>query len=187
MWLVMWPWLMLGEEDVVCVLSAISTDMTLRMRILEQAHQMVGHYGMQHTSDYVRWWYWWLWLYMDTEKLCKSCKTCVQAKEKYQKPQGKLHPLPIATRPWDAIGMDFIEPFPEVNRYNYLWVVICRMTSMVHLVPVHMKMTASQLSSIYMHEIIRLHGLPSPIVCDWDPKFTSKWWCELHRIIGTNY
>jgi len=103
---------------------------------------------------------------MDTEKLCKSCKTCVQAKEKYQKPQGKLHPLPIATRPWDAIGMDFIEPFPEVNRYNYLWVVICRMTSMVHLVPVHMKMTASQLSSIYMHEIIRLHGLPSPIVCD---------------------
>jgi len=37
--------------------------------------------------------------------------------------------------------MDFIGPFPEVNGYNYLWVVICRMTSMVHLVPVNTKMT----------------------------------------------
>jgi len=47
-------------------------------------------------------------------------------------------------RPWESIGMDFIGAFPEVNRYNYLWVVICRMTSMVHVVPVHMKMTVSQ-------------------------------------------
>jgi len=54
----------------------------------------------------------------------------------YQNPAGKLHLLPIATRPWKSIGMDFIGPFPEVNRYNYLWVVICRMTSMVHLIPV---------------------------------------------------
>jgi hypothetical protein len=27
--------------------------------------------------------------------------------------------------------------------------------------------------------------LPSSIICDHDPKFTSKWWCELHRIMGT--
>jgi len=78
----------------------------------------------------------------------------MQAKGEYQKPIGKLCPLPIATWPWDSIGMDFIGLFPEVDRYNYLWVVICRMTSMVHLVPVHMKMTASQLSSIYIWEVI---------------------------------
>jgi len=43
-----------GEVDIVCVPSVISTVMTLRMRILEQAHQVVGHYRTQHTSDYVR-------------------------------------------------------------------------------------------------------------------------------------
>jgi len=80
--------------------------------------------------------------------------------------KGSIKILPIATRPWDAIGMDFVGPFPEVKGYNYLCMVICRMTSMVHLVPVHMEMTASQLSSIYMCEIIRLHGLPSSIVCN---------------------
>jgi len=122
---------------------------------------------------------------MDTEKFCKLCEICAQAKGEYQKPAGKLHPLPIATRPWESIGMDFIGPFLEVNGYNYLWVVICRMTSMVHLIPVNTKTTVSQLSTIYVWEIIQIHRLPSLIISDQDPKFMLKWWCELHRIMGT--
>jgi len=82
------------------------------------------------------------------------CKICAQAKGKYQEPAGKLHPLQIAMRPGESIGMDFIGPFPEVNGYNYLWVVICRMTSMVHLIPVNTKMTVSQLSTTYIQEIV---------------------------------
>jgi hypothetical protein len=174
-----------GGEDVVCVPSASSTDTTLKTRILEQAHQTVGHYGPERTAEYVKRWYWWPRIYHETEKFCKSCETCAQAKGEYQKPAGKLHPLPIATRPWESVGMDFIGPFPEVQGFNYLWVVICRMSSMVHLIPVNTRTTASQLSTTYMREVVRLHGLPSSIVCDRDPKFTSKWWRELHRIMGT--
>jgi hypothetical protein len=62
--------------------------------------------------------------------------------------------------------MDFIGPFPEVDEYNYLWVVICRMSSMVHLIPVNTRTMASQLSVIYMREVVRLHGLPSSIISD---------------------
>jgi len=80
--------------------------------------------------------------------------------------------------------MDFIGPFPEVNGYNYLWVVICRMTSMVHLIPVHTTMTAKELSWKYLREVVRLHGLPGSIVSNRDSKFTSQWWKELHRTLG---
>jgi len=80
--------------------------------------------------------------------------------------------------------MDFIGPFPESKGLNYLWVIICQMTSMVHLIPVHMKMTASELSRVYMWEIVRLHSLPSSIVSDCDFKFMSRWWRELHRVLG---
>ena len=100
------------------------------------------------------------------------------------KPAGKLHPLPVPTKPWDSIRMDLIRPFPESKGYIYLWVVICRMTSMVHLIPVHTNMKASDLSWMYQWEIIRLHGLPNSIMSDRDSKFTSRWWHELHKILG---
>jgi transposase InsO family protein len=99
-------------------------------------------------------------------------------------PTGKLDPLPIPTRPWESVGMDFVGPFPEVDKYNYLWVVICRMWSMVHLIPVNMRTMASQLLVTYMREVVRVHRLPSSIISDRDPKFTSKWWRELHRLMG---
>jgi len=41
-----------GGEDIVCVPSTMSAGMTLRTRILDQAHQVVGHYGPQRMSDY---------------------------------------------------------------------------------------------------------------------------------------
>jgi hypothetical protein len=158
---------------------------TIWARIVEQAHQVVGHFGSQRTSDYIRRWYWWPRIHSDVEKYCGSCEMCARSKGECQAPAGKLHPLPIATRPWESIGTDFIGPFPEVDGFNYLWVVICRLSSMVHLIPINTKTMATQLSSIYMREVVRLHGLPSSIVSDRDPKFTSKWWRELHRIMGT--
>ena len=32
---------------------------------------------------------------------------------------------------------------------------------------------------------MRLHGVPESIVSDHDTKFTSTFWCELHRLMGT--
>jgi transposase InsO family protein len=79
--------------------------------------------------------------------------------------------------------MDFIGPFPESKGCNYLCVVICRLSSMVHLIPLNTTMTATQLSPLFIKEIVWLHGLPKSIVCDQDSKFTSKWWREVHRIL----
>ncbi len=159
-------------------------DKTTIVAILEQVHTTVGHFGAQRTSEYVQRWYWWPQLYWDMKEFCKTCQSCQQAKGSNQHPTGKLHTLPIPVKLWDSIGMDFVGPFPKVKGYDYLWVIVCRMTGMVHLIPVHTKMKASELSWIYQREIVQLHGLPSSIVSNQDSKFTSKWWRELHRILG---
>jgi hypothetical protein len=171
----------LQGENVICVPRIRE----LITKILTDAHEIMGHFGDQRTCEYVRRWYWWPTITKDTRTFCRTCGKCQRAKTPNQKPPGKLHTLPIPNRPWDSIGMDFIGPFPEVNGLNYLWVVICRLTSMTHLIPVHTSVTAKGLSWKYLREIVRLHGLPSTIVSDRDPKFTSKWWRELHRMIGT--
>ena len=80
--------------------------------------------------------------------------------------------------------MDFIGPFPESNKHDYLWVVLCQLTSMVHLVPVRTIIRASQLEWLFIKEIVCLHGLPEMIVSDHDTKFMSQFWGETHRILG---
>ena len=171
-------------DMTLCVPNGTLDGKSVRGIILETGHELVGHYGPQKTIDYIRRWYWWPRMSDSALKFCNTCSICQRTKGDYTKAAGLLHSLPIPTQPWESIGMDFIGPFPESRGFNYIWVVVCRLTSMVHLIPVRTDTTASQLSWIYLREIVRLHGLPDSIVSDRDSKFTSKWWKELHRILG---
>ena len=51
--------------------------------------------------------------------------------------------------------------------------------------PVRTTYKVDQLTEIYIAEIVRLHGVPSSIVSDRDPKFTSHFWGALHEALGT--
>src|SRR3984957_9564137 len=82
------------------------------------------------------------------------------------------------------VAMDFMGPFPESDGYNYLMIVICRLTSMVHLIPTHTTATVSDITWLWLTEVIRLHGLHKSIVSDRDSKFISKFWSELHKLLG---
>ncbi|KAJ3480531.1 hypothetical protein NLI96_g8282 [Meripilus lineatus] len=152
--------------------------------VITTAHEIIGHLGSQKTEEYTRRWFWWPSMGIDIRKYCRSCHICQTTKSDNQKPMGLLHNMPILSRPWGSIGMDFVGPFPPSQGHDYLWVVICRLTSMVHLIPVKTTVKASELAWIFVKEIVRLHGLPDSIVSDRDTKFTSKFWKEVHRILG---
>ena len=74
-------------------------------------------------------------------------------------PAGLLHSLLIPDRPWQSIGMDFMGPLPKSNNFNYLLVMIDRLTSQVHLVPTTMTVTARGVMWLILKEVMRLHGL----------------------------
>src|ERR1700724_4028880 len=134
----------LRGDEVLC----LPRDRELLLEILTQAHESVGHFGGQRTDEYIHRWYWWLFQAKETREFCATCEACQRSKPSTKFPVGKHHPLPIPTKPCDSIGMDFVGPFPESKGFNYLWVIISLMTSMVHLISVHTTMTATQLSWI---------------------------------------
>ena len=171
--------------SVLCIPSVVLRKRRLTEIIIAQAHEVLGHFGPQKTADYIRRHYWWPRIGQDVEQYCKTCPVCQTTKSSTQRVPGLLHSLPIPARPWGSIGMDFVGPFPESDGHDYLWVVICRLTSMVHLVPIHTTTTASELAWLYIREIVRLHGLTESIVSDRDSKFTSKFWRETHKLLGT--
>ena len=121
----------------------------------------------------------------DIELFCSSCTLCQTMKDSMQKPVGLLHSLPIPNQPWQSVGLEFMGPLPKLKGYDYLLVVIDRFTSQVHLLPTTTRMTAKAVAWLFFTEIVRLHGMPELTVSDRDPKFTSKFWKELHQLMGT--
>ncbi len=148
--------------------------------IIENAHKIVGHFSYNKTISYMHKLYWWSTINKDVERFCASCETCQTTKRRTTKQYGLLHQLPIPDRLWSGISMDFIGPFPESLGKNYLWVVMCRLMSQVHLIPINTMTKTIELTYEFLNHIVRLHGLPTSIVSDRDTKFTSLFWTELH-------
>ncbi|MCI85837.1 retrotransposon protein, partial [Trifolium medium] len=46
-------------------------------------------------------------------------------------------------------------------------------------------MLIPKLAETYIEQIVRLHGIPSSIVSDRDPRFTSRFWEILQEALGT--
>ena len=80
--------------------------------------------------------------------------------------------------------MDFVGPFPVSKEADYLWVVICCLTSLVHLVPVMVTITAAKLAWLFLTHVVRLHGLPGSIMSNHNPRFISAFWQETHQLLS---
>src|SRR5260221_9437324 len=89
----------------------------------------------------------------------------------------------IIIPPTTSITMDFIGPFPKSLDSNYLWVIVCCLTSQVHLVPIKTTTNALELTYEFLKNVVHLHRLPKSIVSDRDSKFMSKFWTELHHLL----
>jgi hypothetical protein len=56
---------------------------------------------------------------------------------------------------------------------------------MAHFLPCKQTVTAPQVAKLLWREVVRLHGVPSGIVSDRDPRFTSHFWQELWKLLAT--
>jgi transposase InsO family protein len=114
----------------------------------------------------------------------KSCDTCVRSKAPRHRPFGLLRPLPIPSRPWGSIAMDFITDLPTVK--NSILVVVNRLTKMAHFTPCSKSIMVEETIQSILDGIIRLHGLPKEIVSDRGPQFASKFWRHLFKLLGVD-
>ena len=82
--------------------------------------------------------------------------------------------------------MDFVVGLPRTPRgLDSIWVIVDRLTKSAHFIPINIRFSLEKLTTLYISEIIRLHGVPSSIVSDRDPRFTSRFWESLNRALGT--
>ncbi|KAL0346156.1 UNVERIFIED_CONTAM: Transposon Tf2-11 polyprotein [Sesamum radiatum] len=72
-----------------------------------------------------------------------------------------------------------------IQKHDAVWVIVDRLTKSAHFLPIRQNDSLDKLAELYVSEIVRLHGIPTSIVSDRDPRFTSHFWGSLHRALGT--
>ena len=81
--------------------------------------------------------------------------------------------------------MDFVVGLSRTPRgLDSIWVIVDRLTKFAHFIPINIIFSLEKLTSLYISEILRLHGVPSSIVSNRDPRFTSRFWESLKKVLG---
>ena len=60
--------------------------------------------------------------------------------------------------------MDFVYDLPRTRSgHDGIWVIVDRLTKSAHFLPVGKNYNVERLASLYIDEIVRLHGIPESI------------------------
>jgi hypothetical protein len=81
--------------------------------------------------------------------------------------------------------MDVIEGLPLSDNANVILVVVDHLPKYAHFLPLKHPYTESSVAKLYLDSVVRLHGVPLSIISDRDKIFTSLFWKELIKAVGT--
>ncbi|QIX00238.1 hypothetical protein AMS68_005755 [Peltaster fructicola] len=170
---------LLWKDGRLCIPKALDGD------IFEIAHDQQFHPGFHRLYARIRDQYYIRKLEKRLRLYIMHCDECKQLQTRRHKPFGDLHPILSPAIPFHTIAMDFIVGLPEYDEYNCLLTVTCKFSKRTILIPGHDQLDATAWAHKLLDELFSCDwGLPSAIISDRDPKFTSKLWSTMFDRLG---
>ncbi|KAL0402126.1 UNVERIFIED_CONTAM: Transposon Tf2-11 polyprotein [Sesamum latifolium] len=159
----------------------------LRKSLISECHDTLwaGHQGEERTYALVQRAYFWPQMRDDVEMYVRTCLICQQDKADHQKKAGLLQPLPIPTRPWESVSMDYISGLPKVGDLGSIIVVVDRLSKYATFITAPKHVTTEGMAHLFFKHIVKYWGLSKDIVSDRDSRFTGVFWTELFKILGS--
>ena len=119
------------------------------------------------------------------KKLHKNYDTCQHYKYDCLSPVDLLQPLLVPNRVWADISMDFIEGLPSSRGKSVIMVVVDCLSKYAYFLPLSHSFTATTVAQSFIHNIVKLHGVPASLIRDRDKFFLSSFWKTLFHLQGT--
>ena len=161
----------------------------LRSSIIREMHAspLGGHFGWPKTHERLRRHFIWGNMKKETVEHCQRCNLCQRTKPAAHHINGLRTPLPVPTRVWAWVALDFVTGIPNSGPGNFdcVLIVVDRLSKRARYLPCKKDITAVQTAELYFREIFKIHGWPLRITSDRDPKFDAEVWRELWRLTGT--
>jgi hypothetical protein len=136
-------------KNRICVPEIDSLCETILKEVHDSDYSI--HPGITEMYQDLKQKYWWYGLKRDVAAHVGVCDVCQRVKAEHQRPARLLHPLKVPEWKWEEIGMDFIVGLPRTPKgYDYIWVIVDRLTKVAHFIPVKTTYKGSQLAELYM-------------------------------------
>lgn len=111
---------------------------------------------------------------------------CASAKGHTGKPPGLLQPVANPTAPWKKISMDFIIELPKSLGNTVIWVTTDLFSKQINFVACPKILSVRTLAKLFVQQIYCLHGDPERIISDRGVLFTSSFWQEFLKLVGSS-
>jgi len=80
--------------------------------------------------------------------------------------------------------VDFVVELPLSSGHNAVMTVVDSVSKQAHFIPTHMTVTTEGAARLFLHQVWKLHGLPTCIVSDRGPQFVARFTRELYHLLG---
>ena len=129
--------------------------------------------------------FWWPEPWKFLKAFIKTCDVYARSKEAHHGPYGLLHPLPIPSRPWASLSMDFITDLPRVGGYDTVLVIFNWFSKMAHFVPNSKAISGAETADLFLQNVVWLHGLLEDVTSNRGSQFISHFWRRLLQTFET--
>ena len=151
-------------------------------RILNDAHQQVGHLGVAKTFEMVQRGFYWPGFFEDVEEFCKNCEVCARNKV-VPRPRSPMKPIEIVPVPFYMIGVDLIGPLKLTKQGNkYILSIIDYYTKYVEAIALSTQEAETVVRAL--EEVFARHGMPSVLLTDQGRNFESHLVASICQLLG---
>jgi len=167
----------------------ISPDEQLKREILQVLHDAptAGHPGRDETFTQVSQAYWWPGMQTWVTDYVAGCVVCQQNKNVTHRKHTPLYriPTPEDARPFQQITLDLITGLPPNGPHDSVLTIVDHGCSCAAVfLPCATTITGPGVARLYFDNVYRWFGLPSKVISDRDPRFTSHFGRALADKIG---
>jgi hypothetical protein len=129
----------------------IGSDPQLKQIILSWLHDSPsgGHSGIDVTAAIIKSLFYMKGLNKYIQHYVRNCDVCQRCKSDLAASAGLLQPLPIPTRVWDAISLDFIKGLPTSSKKQVIFVVVDRLSKYAHFMALSHPYTALDVAQLF--------------------------------------
>jgi len=176
-----------GGEDCLYIPKGYGINgETLRELMISEIHTK-GHHSTDRNLWYAFEYINWPEIRKHFRDFVRQCELCQANKERNTLPTGHAQTLPFPSNIFSSYAIDFIGPFTKLKGQDVVLVVVDRAVGFSWLIPTWVTETAVQTTELPRHHIFMPHGVPTLIVSDADPRFTSKFWDQTLKTMGIEH